>query len=209
MPGTYVVTAEANGFRSGVQQGVEVRVAETRRVDFHLTIGDTKDSVTVTAEATDLQADTSDIGTSVSRESIQNLPLQVSGAVRDPLAFTRLTPGFAGQTSNSSVEYQTFYSVNGGQTGATSILIDGASVELTSVQSQFNTGVSVEGVEEFKVMASNYSAEYGRSTGGIINLILKSGTNQFPGSGYDFLRNDKLDARGFFGDSPACAIKRW
>ena len=64
-------------------------------------------------------------------------------------------------------------------------------------------------MEEFKVMASNYSAEYGRSTGGIINLILKSGTNQFHGSGYDFLRNDKLDARGFFSDSPACAIKRW
>ena len=198
IPGTYEVRVEALGFGASLTKGIDVRVAEVTRADALLKVGNVAETVDVTADAQLLKTESSDVGTSIETGMISSLPLQVAGAVRDPLAFTKLTPGFNGQTANSAREFSTYYTVNGGQSGATQILVDGADVELTSVQSEYNTGVSVDAVEEFKVMSSNFSAEYGRSTGGIINLSLKSGTNQFHGSGYDFLRNDVLDARGFF-----------
>ena len=198
IPGAYEVRVEVPGFGLSVLTGVEVKVADVARVDVQLKIGNATEVVNVAADAQLLKTESSDVGTSVESKMISDLPLQVAGAVRDPLAFSKLTPGFNGQTANSAREFQTYYTVNGGQSGATQILVDGADIELTSVQSQFNTGVSVDAVEEFKVMSSNFSAEYGRSTGGIINLSLKSGTNQFHGSAYDFLRNDVLDAKGYF-----------
>lgn len=198
IPGNYKLRVEAPGFGASLTNGIDVKVAEVTRVDVHLKVGDVAETVNVTAEAQLIKTESSDVGTSIETGMISTLPLQVAGAVRDPLAFTKLTPGFNGQTANSAREFQTYYTVNGGQSGATQILVDGADVELTSVQSQYNTGVSVDAVEEFKVMSSNFSAEYGRSTGGIINLSLKSGTNRFHGSAYDFLRNDVFDAKGFF-----------
>jgi hypothetical protein len=206
IPGTYQVRVEAPGFNASVLTGVDVKVAEVTRVDVQVKVGNVAETVTVSSEAALLKTESSDVGTSVESAMISTLPLQVAGAVRDPLAFAKLTPGFNGQTANSAREFQTYYTVNGGQSGATQILVDGADVELTSVQSQFNTGVSVDAVEEFKVMSSNFSAEYGRSTGGIINLSLKSGTNQFHGTGYDYLRNDVFDAKGFF--SPERQLNR-
>jgi len=198
IPGTYALTVMVPGFRTSTLTGIEVRVGEIARADVQLQVAEITQSIQVSAAGAALKTESSDVGSVVATQAILNLPLQVAGAVRDPLAFAKLTPGFAGSTANSAVEYQTFYSINGGQAGGTSILIDGADITLTSVQSQFNAGVTVEGVEEFKVMSSNYSAEYGRSTGGIINLTLKSGTSDFHGTAYEFLRNDKLDARGFF-----------
>lgn len=198
IPGTYEVRVEASGFAQSIFKGIDVKVAEVTRLDVRLKLGNIAETVNVTSESQILKTDASDIGTSIESSLLSTLPLQVGGAVRDPLAFTKLTPGFNGQTANSAREYQSYYTVNGGQSGATQILVDGADVQLTSVQSQYNTGVSVDAVEEFKVMSSNFSAEYGRSTGGIINLSLKSGTNQFHGSAFDYLRNDVLDAKGFF-----------
>ncbi|MCI0622188.1 MAG: carboxypeptidase regulatory-like domain-containing protein [Acidobacteria bacterium] len=196
--GAYSVSVTVPGFRTSTVSGVEVRVGEVTRTNVQLQLGEVSQNVDVRADILGLKTESSDIGTSVQREAILNLPLQVGGAIRDPIAFVKLTPGFNGGTSNSSVDYTTYNTFNGSQSGALQILIDGADISRTSVQTQFNTGVSVEGVEEFKVMSSVYSAEYGRGTGGIVNLTLKSGTNDFHGSVYDFLRNDKLDARGFF-----------
>jgi Carboxypeptidase regulatory-like domain/TonB-dependent Receptor Plug Domain len=208
IPGIYEVRVEVPGFRPSVLTGVEVKVDEVARVDVQLKVGNVAEVVTVAADTELLKTESSDVGTSVESGMISNLPLQVAGAVRDPLAFAKLTPGFNGQTANSAREFQTYYTVNGGQSGGTQILVDGADIELTSVQSQFNTGVSVDAVEEFKVMSSNFSAEYGRSTGGIINLSLKSGTNQFHGSAYDFLRNDAMDERLFQSGKASHSSKR-
>jgi len=196
--GIYTVSVTVAGFRTSNVTGVEVRVGEVARTNVQLQLGEVSENVDVVAQLGGLKTETSDIGTTVQRDAILNLPLQVGGAIRDPIAFVKLTPGFNGGTSNSSIDYTTYNTFNGSQSGALQILIDGADISRTSVQTQFNTGVSVEGVEEFKVMSSVYSAEYGRGTGGIVNLTLKSGTNDFHGSVYDFLRNDKLDARGFF-----------
>jgi len=196
--GAYRVDVEATGFRTTSINNLEVQVGAVTRADLKLQVGDVSEKVEVTASLTGLQTDSSDVGTNVSTETILNLPLEVSGSVRDPLAFTKLTPGFNGATGNSAVNFQAHYTINGSQSGAAQILVDGGDIELTGVQSQFQTGVSTEAVQEFKVMASNFAAEYGRTTGGIINLTLKSGTNSFHGDAYELLRNDDLDARGFF-----------
>ena len=198
LPGVYELKVQVSGFQTATRTGVEIRVGQVARIDFQLQVGSVDQTVEVSAQGELLNTATSDLGTTVSRDLIQDLPIQVGGAVRDPLAFARLTPGFTGSTANSGVEYRTFYTINGGQTGATKIMVDGADIELSSPQTQYNTGISVESVEEFKVMSSAFAAEYGRSTGGIINLTLKTGTNTVHGSGYDFLRNNVFDARGFF-----------
>ena len=196
--GSYQVDVEAPGFHISTMKSVLVQVGEVARADLQLQLGNVTERVEVTSSSSGLENDTSDVGTNVSTEAILNLPLEVSGAVRDPLAFTKLTPGFNGATGNSAINFQAHYTINGSQSGAAQILVDGGDIELTGVQSQFQTGVSTEAVQEFKVMASNFPAEYGRTTGGIINLTLKSGTNSFHGDAYELLRNDDFDARGFF-----------
>ena len=90
--------------------------------------------------------------------------------------------------------------MNGGQEGATDILVDGVSISLVSPNTQWNKGVSSDGVDEFKVLQSNFSPEYGESGDGIISLTMKSGTNQFHGSGYDYLRNNALEANSWINN---------
>src|SRR5205085_2709648 len=87
--------------------------------------------------------------------------------------------------------------VNGGQMGGTDVLVDGVSISLVSPNTQWNKGVSTEGVQEFKVLQSNFAPEFGESGDGIINLAMESGTNEFHGSAYEFLRNRVLDARSW------------
>ena len=157
VPGVYDLKVQVAGFQTATRTGIEVRVGEVERVDFRLEVGSLEQTIEVSAQGALLNTATSDLGTTVSRDLIQDLPVQVGGAARDPLAFTRLTPGFTGTTANSAIEYQSFYTINGGQTNSTKIMVDGADVELSSPQTQFSTAVSVEAVEEFKVMSSSYS----------------------------------------------------
>jgi hypothetical protein len=127
-----------------------------------------------------------------------NLPLEVSGTVRNPVQFITLVPGFVGNVGNNPADNSTDdFKVNGGQEGGTDVLVDGVSISLVSPNIQWNKGVSPEAVQEFKVLQSNFSPEYGESGDGIISLTLKSGTNQFHVSAYDYLRNRVLDANSW------------
>ena len=127
-----------------------------------------------------------------------NLPLEVSGTIRNPVQFITLVPGFVGGVandpgSNSSDDFK----VNGGQEGGTDVLVDGVSISLVSPNTQWNKGVSTDAIQEFKVLQSNFSPEFGESGDGIVSLTVKSGTNQFHGSAYDYLRNRVLDANSW------------
>jgi hypothetical protein len=125
----------------------------------------------------------------------ENLPLEVNGTVRNPVQFISLVPGFVGNVGNNPGDNSTDdYKVNGGQEGGTDILVDGVSISLVSPNTQMNKGVSTEGVQEFKVLQSNFSPEYGESGDGIVSLTVKSGTNDWHGSVYDYLRNRAFDA---------------
>ena len=161
-------------------------------------LGMVSENVVVSADASQLESATSDIGSTVQSSLVANLPLEVSGTIRNPVQFITLTPGFVGGVandpgSNSSDDFK----VNGGQEGGTDVLVDGVSISLVSPNTQWNKGVSTDGVQEFKVLQSNFSAEFGESGDGIVSLTMKSGTNEFHGSVYDYLRNRALDANSW------------
>ena len=102
---------------------------------------------------------------------VANLPLQVSGTIRNPVQFIELVPGFVGGVGNNPGSNSTDdFKVNGGQEGGTDILVDGVSISLVSPNTQWNKGVSTDAVDEFRVLQSNFSAEYGQSGDGIVSL---------------------------------------
>ena len=197
-PGRYSVTVEAPNFQKYTRSGVTVQTASTASLDITIIPGGATENVVVTADAVQLETETSDIGATVERSLVENLPLEVSGTVRNPVQFITLIPGFVGSVGNNPGSNNSDdFKVNGGQENSTDILVDGVSISLVSPNTQFNKGVSTEAVQEFKVLQSNFSPEYGESGDGIVSLTLKSGTNQYHASAYDFLRNRALDANSW------------
>jgi hypothetical protein len=197
-PGRYALTVEAKDMKKYTQEGVTVSTNSTVGLDVQLQVGSNSETVNVAADASQLETETSDLGSTVPSSLVANLPLEVSGTIRNPVQFITLIPGFVGNVGNNPGSNSTDdFKVNGGQEGGTDILVDGVSISLVSPNTQWNKGVSTEGVQEFKVLQSNFSPEYGESGDGIVSLTMKSGTNAFHGSAYDFLRNRVLDANSW------------
>jgi hypothetical protein len=201
-PGRYAVTVQGPNLKKYLREGVTVATDATVVLDVQMQLGAVSDTVTVNADATQLETETSDIGSTVQPSLIQNLPLEVAGTVRNPVQFIELVPGFVGQMSNNAGDNASDdFKVDGGQEGGTDILVDGVSISLVSPNTQMNKGVSTEGVLEFKVLTSNFSPEYGESGDGIVSLTMKSGTNNWHGSVYDYLFNRTLNANSWFNDT--------
>ncbi len=188
--GTYDLTVESAGFRRFVQRGIAVGIAQTLTLPVRLELGAVEQEVTVSAAASQLEASTSEVGAAVSREKVIDLPLAVSGGIRNPAQFIFLTPGVSGSIGNTNI--------NGSQSRAKETLLDGSS--LASPESGGTGGPypNVEALSEFKLIRSNYTAEYGRAGMGFEIFTTKSGTNEFHGSLFEYFRNNVLDARGFF-----------
>ncbi|MCI0723106.1 MAG: TonB-dependent receptor [Acidobacteria bacterium] len=199
-PGDYRIDVQQPGFKAVSRSGIKVNVDQVLRIDFIMEVGEVTETIDVTSSPPQLQSGSSDIGTTVDAATILDLPLAVGGTVRNPLEFIKLVPGFSGTINNDPGSNSTVFKFNGGQENATDVLVDGATIQLVSPSIQMNYGVSVEGVQEFKVQTNNFGAEYGRTSAGIVNLILKSGTNRFHGTGYNFLRNRVLDANSWFNN---------
>lgn len=191
--GSYTVEAEHPGFKKIRQTGLRIDVATRTTVSLSLSLGDTQQTVEVKAEAPLLSTETSDTGTVFQPKFMKDAPLFVNGGFRNPENFISYVPGVNNGQQDSSI--------NGGARRSKEILIDGAShtnPESGGVAFVANGGIgSVEMFGEFKVLTSNFSAEYGRSGGGIEVFVTKSGANEIHGTAFDFLRNDKLDAAGW------------
>src|SRR2546423_5003047 len=194
-PGRYAVTVEFAGMKKFMQEGITIGTNSTVGLEVKLQVGATTENVTVSADASQLETETSDIGASVPSSLVANLPLEVSGTIRNPVQFITLIPGFVGNVGNNPGSNSTDdFKVNGGQEGGTDILVDGVSISMVSPNTQWNKGVSSDAVQEFKVLQSNFSPEYGESGDGIVSLTMKSGTNELHGSAYEYLRNTVLNA---------------
>ncbi|MBX5495285.1 MAG: TonB-dependent receptor [Bryobacteraceae bacterium] len=191
-PGDYKVSAEAQGFKQFQQTGVRLETGATVRIDFTLEVGAVAETVTVEASAPLLNTDTSSVGSVVRNSTIANMPLIDRRAAQ----LAKLN-GFVVQNGNGSN-----FAMAGGRGNNAMWTIDGGNAQniLLGVAT-LSYDPPVESLEEFNVEISNYKAELGRSGGGYIQMTTKSGTNQFHGSLYEFLRNDKLDARNFFAES--------
>ena len=200
-PGSYAAEVTASGFKKYLRSGIVLEIQQQARLDARLEVGQASDTVTVSADASLLETTSSTIGQVVNNRAIQDLPLNT----RNVYSLIFLTPGVAGSIGN---DYNSLlYSVNGtrvtGSGGFMETMVDGAPGGHPTVQGYSGIAVfpSVDAIAEFKVDAQNYSAEYGRSLGNVVNLIYKSGTNLWHGSLYEFLRNSDLDANGFFANA--------
>src|SRR5438876_1765179 len=206
-PGSYTVEVEAAGFKKYIQSGIVLELQQQARLDVSLAVGQLAETVTVQADASRLETTTSTIGDVVNNRAILNLPLNT----RNVFSLIYLTPGVSGGIGN---DYNSLsYSVNGARGTSSEAMVDAATGGFPTVNGFFGIGVfpSVDALSEFKMMNSNYSAEFGRSLGNVVNLIYKSGTNAWHGSGYEFLRNSALDANTFFSNSrgvPLPSFKR-
>ena len=194
--GNYKVSVAAPGFKEAVQEGITVSIGTTATLDMALQVGQTSQSVTVTANAQQIQTESSDVGTTVPGALIAQLPLNFSGVIRSPLEFMTLTPGFQGD-STGNAQSQASFKLNGAGTGQADVILDGSSIQLASPNYQWNFGISVDAVSEFKVQTSTFAAEFGRTGGGFVNVASKSGTNEFHGAVYDLLKNAAFDANSW------------
>ena len=189
--GLYDVSVEVQGFRKSLQKGVRVQVAQTASVDIVLQLGTASESVSVTAEAALLNTESAAAATTISREQLNQLPLNFAigqGAIRNPLSFTQLTPG-------ASINGWNNIKVNGAPAGTFKIIFEGQ--DTTSAldgRVSDESQASVEAVEEFTLQTSNYSAEFGQVGGGLFNFTSRSGTNVYHASVYDYFVNEAFNA---------------
>ncbi|MBM3788020.1 MAG: hypothetical protein FJW30_27050 [Acidobacteria bacterium] len=202
-PGNYRIEVTASGFKKAVRESLNLAITQQLQVDVALTVGEVADSITVEATAVALETTTSSLGKVVENKRIVNLPLNT----RNVYSLIFLTPGVAGAIGNSYGEMR--YSVNGARARMMDTLIDGVTASHSTVNG-LSGGISVfpsvDAIEEFKVMGSNYSAEYGRSMGSVLNVAFKSGTNTLHGSVYEFLRNSVMDSNNFFDNRSGRAL---
>jgi hypothetical protein len=199
--GLYKVSVEAQGFKTANVDSFKVAVQVTHSLDFKLEIGAVTDVVTVTSDtATAIQSDTPVRQTNVTERQVKELPLEVTSEFsgRTPLSFIFLDSNVATGVSGNQGTNTTNFRVSGGQALGTEILIDGAATRRTQNGTFFSeVAPGPNAFQEFTLSTSTYSAEFGNSSGGIVNFTLKSGSNEFHGELYDLIRNEVLDANSF------------
>ncbi|MGA2185546.1 MAG: carboxypeptidase regulatory-like domain-containing protein [Bryobacteraceae bacterium] len=199
-PAHYRVSVEKAGFHRSILRDVALDVEQTARVDFTLQVGALNEELTVTDTPPLVQTDTSTLGQVINGRQVRELPLNE----RNFLSFALLVPG--GQLPTSGSENSTqggAFSVNGAREQSNNFLLEGVDNNDPYIN-QYVALPSIDAIQEFKVQSSDYSAEFGRSGGAQVNVILKSGTNEFHGGAFEFLRNRHMDAKNFF-DFPACS----
>jgi hypothetical protein len=196
--GRYEVVCEAKGFRKFIARDNDVNIAQTLTLDISLQLGAVDQTVEVSGTAPLIESNSSDLGTVIDQKQVADLPLSVNGNMRNPESFVFLAPGVTGDTGNTEI--------NGSQDRAKEVLVDGAQATGPESGGTMFTYPPVEAIGEFKLEAANFTAEYGKTGGGFEIFTTKSGTNQFHGSLFEYLRNDKLDARGFI--SPVTPVNR-
>jgi Carboxypeptidase regulatory-like domain/TonB dependent receptor-like, beta-barrel len=201
--GNYSINVEAKGFKTVTRNGILLQVQDRLRVDFALQVGSISEQITVNDTPPLLQSESSALGDVIQGQEITDLPLNG----RDYTQLISLTTGVTKITENGSIMNGSAsatdgnaggsFAVNGTRGLLNNFLLDG--IDNNSNDYGRNSLVTnVDAIAEFKVQTSNYSAEFGRSGGAVINATIKSGTNQFHGTAFDFLRNSALDSRGYF-----------
>jgi hypothetical protein len=186
-PGSYRIAAEASGFRPSVREGVHLATGERVRIDLTLSVGAFTEATTVTADASLLQTESSSLGEVIGNRSVVQLPLNG----RSYLPLVALLPGVVLPPGSA------FPRLNGGRPRVNEYLYDGISV-LQPEPGTVPYFPIIDAIQEFKVVTNSPPAEFGRFNGGVINLSTKAGSNQFHGSAFEFLRNEKLNARNLF-----------
>ena len=201
--GKYSVKAELSGFKTVTVPDISLGVDQHFRVNLKLEVGAVEESVTVTGSSPLIQTSTSELGTTVSEEQIKTLPLNGRNFVN----LTRTVPGVVRGVPGANIDgagslawrASASFSANGQRPRDNNYMLDGVDNNETWLQTVV-LFPSVDALDEFKLQTSTYSAEFGRSLGGVVNLQIKSGANTMHGSAFEFLRNSKFDENNYFND---------
>ncbi len=195
--GEYAIKVELAGFKTFEQRGVVLNIGDVRKVDAILSVGDLSETITVAAAPPALSTNDSTVGTVITNDQISALPLNG----RDYLQLASLSAGTGPQTSSGVI-------IGGQSSSAVAFLLDGQD----NNNQQMSVGhsgqkeivkPSVDAIQEFKVVTNGYSAEYGRSSSGVVSVSLKSGSNRVQGSAFEYLRDDALDSANYFATAKA------
>ena len=191
--GSYQVTAEQPGFKKAVSEEAKLQINQALRFDIKLEVGAPTESVTVTSQAAGVETVSPTLGQTVQTRQIINLPLNG----RNVLNLALLQPGVS--ENNPGDGSAGFFNIAGNRSDSVTFLLDGG-----VNNNLLNNGVvynpNPDTIAEFRLLTSNYTAEYGRNGGGVISVVTKSGTNNYHGSGFEFLRNNALNANRFFNN---------
>ena len=195
--GTYEMTVTVQGFKKYVHPNIVLPVAQTLRLDVSLEVGAATDTITVNAEATLLQTESGEVSHNVSASTLNDLPvLQIGGSsatgVRNPYAVVNLIPG------SSNLAADVYVRINGTPSSTQSFKIEGQDAYSGIYTSQSWTQPSVDAIQEMSIQTSNFAAEYGQAGGGVFNVTMRSGTNAFHGSAYEYWGNNILNAGNTF-----------
>jgi hypothetical protein len=209
-PGTYTLRAEKRGFQSYVQSGISLTVGQTATQNVTLGVGRVRQAITVTAGAAILNTTTANVGTTVTQRQVVELPLNY----RNPFVLVYLNSSVnhssqfqvvngPGQQDTADQD-QYFMNFGGGRFGTTAVLLDG-DWDVGGDWGGYMYVPSVDNTQEFAIQTNSFSAQYGWSTGNVINAVTKSGTRDFHGDAWEFLRNSALDGNNFFNNAAGIA----
>lgn len=189
--GGYDVAVQAKGFKTKVIQNLSLSIGQRLRLDVNLEVGDLTETVEVRAQAAPLQQETAEVSDTITTQEVISMPL----AGRNPYSILALSGGVIPRGRGSELDYNENLSINGSRAGNNAFVVDGA-----YTMNQFGIGervASIEALQEVKVLASTYSAEFGRTSGGIVTMQIRSGTKDLHGSLYEYHRNDNLSANSW------------
>ena len=198
--GTYEVSVTVPGFKKFVRQGLTLQVAQTLRIDVTLEVGNVSESVTVSEATPLLKTESGELSHNVTTERMDSLPLLPTGpaagnsGIRNPMAVVALLPGsfYSGTGANAT---NSAVRINGAPTNTEVILVEGQDATNPIAQGLVQQNQpGADAIQEWTIQTSNYAAEFGQAGGGIMNVTMKSGTNQWHGSGYEYLVNEDLNA---------------
>ena len=203
--GSYEISVESDGFKRSVRSGVEIHAGDRIGIDFQLEVGELVEVVTVEGTTPVLKTENATLDYTVERKQLEEFPLNGRSYQSLALLSAGVAPEIGGRDRGplGTSSFGNGLSVNGQPALQNNYLIDGVDNNSTvmGLQDRKSQAVipSLDAVQEMKVQTSNYSAEYGRNAGGVIQVSIRGGTNQFHGSAYEFVRNDIFDARPTFG----------
>lgn len=201
--GSYTVSTSPQGFKKTITN-VDLHVGDKLVVDLKLEVGSVSETVTVASGATVVETRTSDVSSLVTEKQVTELPLngrnyaQLVTLVPGVSPVTQAGAGGAFSTRGTGLDSHVDMSVNGNQSNANMWTVDGVNNMDVGSNATLLVFPSIDSIQEFRVERNSFSAEYGQAQGAVINLITKGGTNQYHGAGFEFLRNDALNASDFF-----------
>src|SRR6187549_3402589 len=202
VPGTYRLEVELAGFQRYVRDQIQVSVQTTPRIAVTLQLGSLQETVSVSGEAPQLQTESASVGTIVGTRAVQELPLNGRNVLNLITVAPTVVPqgGSEGSLTGKNVFAAGNYQIGGGVANQSATLYDGVPLQDTAYGNIVVLTPSPEAVEEFRVQTNNSSAEFGRFTGGVINMASRSGTNSYRGSAFEYFRNRSLNSNTFFGE---------